>query len=63
MARILLILGKLDGAVATGSAIWGMSDTDSAKLALLVAGIAGAVGTIINLVSHYYGGPSVAPGE
>jgi hypothetical protein len=57
----LTLLGKIDGGIAALAAVYGAQDPARLKEALLVSGVAGAVGVLLNLVSHYLGGGDVAP--
>jgi hypothetical protein len=58
----LTLLGKIDGGIAALAAVYGTQvDPTHLKVALLVGGVAGGVGVVLNVISHYLGGGDVAP--
>ena len=59
IGKILKLLGAFDGAVAALAGIYGASEPSHMTLALAIAGIAGGVGTVLNAVSHLFGGQDV----
>jgi hypothetical protein len=59
IGKILKLLGAFDGAVAALAGIYGASEPSHMTLALAIASIAGGVGTVLNAISHLFGGQDV----
>ena len=55
----LQALGKVDGGIAALAASWSLYDPAHVKVAILVAGIAGGLGMILNGISRFVGGQDV----
>lgn len=63
LAGWLALAGKVDGGIAAAAAVWGQQDPKHLGVALLIAGIAGGIGTILTVVSRYVGASdSLVPG-
>lgn len=58
----LTTLGKIDGWLIAAAAGWGQVDPTHAKLALLLGGIAGALGGILEAISRYQNKPDPVNG-
>jgi hypothetical protein len=55
----LTLLGKIDGALAAAAGAAALYDPPHAPLYAVISGVAGGVGVILNVVSHFLGGSDV----